>query len=142
MQTLNFLALAFLPPLISGPLPAMLVFRMASNRNWRMQLPLAILLAIVLNLIAFAVILSNFDGFLPSGFFACSLTPIVAIATLIVSLRLSRRTHPDLDANPMQRRWLRLCLVAFSALQIFTVTILVLIAPALCDTGIRTCANQ
>lgn len=141
MQTLTFLALAFLPPLISGPLPAMLVFRIAAGPNWRRQLPLAILLAIILNLIASAVIISNLDGLLPPGFVACSLTPIVAVITLIVSLRLSRRTHPDLDANPSQRRWLRLSLVAIPALQILFVTTLVLIAPALCDTGIRTCAN-
>lgn len=142
MQTLVFLALAFLPPLISGPLSAMLVFRMASGLNWRRQLALAILLAMILNLIAFAVIISNLDGLLPSGFFACALTPIAAVATLIVSLRLFREADPDPNANPMQRKWFRLSLVAIPVLQVLMVTTLVLVAPALCDTGIRTCSNQ
>ena len=118
------------------------VLRMASNRNWRMQLPLAILLAIILNLIAFAIIISNSDGLLPSGALACGLTPIAALATLIVSLSLLRRTDPDPNANPMQRRWLRLSLLAIPALQILMITTLVLIAPALCNTGIRTCTDQ
>jgi len=142
MQTLIFLFLAFLPPLISGPLPAILVLRIASGANWRRRLPLMALLAIILNLIAFAIMISELDGFLPPGFVACGLTPIVAVATLIVSLRLLRRTESDLDADPMQRRWLQLSLVAIPALQILTVIILIIIAPALCNTEIRACTNQ
>ena len=139
MQALVFLALSFLPPLISGPLPAMLAFRMMSGTNWRRQVPLAILLAIILNLIAFAFIISNLDGLLPPGFVACVLTPITAVVTLIVSLRLFRRTDPGPNADPMQQRWLRMSLVAIAALQILMIVILVLIAPALCETGIRNC---
>jgi len=142
MQALVFLALSFLPPLISGPLPAMLVFRMVSGPNWRRQLPFAILLAIILNLIAFAFIISNLDGLLPPGFVACVLTPIAAVVTLIVSLRLFHRTDPGPNVDPMQQRWLRMSLVAIAALQILMVVILVLIAPALCETRIRTCTSS
>jgi hypothetical protein len=67
--------------------------------------------------------------------------PIVALATLIVSLRRLRRTAPGLRADPMQRRWLRLSLVAIPVLQVLVVTILVLVAPALCGTFLRTCPN-
>ena len=142
MQTLLFLAVAFLPPLISGPLPAMLVFRMAAGLNWRRTLPLAVLLAIILNFIAFAAIVSNLDGLLPPGFFACMLTPVAAVATLIVSLGRFRRADAGRGADPMQRRWLCVGLVAIPVLQVLMVTILVLIAPALCGTVLRTCTGQ
>jgi len=141
VDTLIFLAIAILPPLVAGPLPAMLVFRSGSGPNWRRQLPLAILSALVLNLIACAVIISNLDGLLPPGFFACSLTPIVAVATLSVSLQRFRRAGSDPEANPIQRKWLRLSLVAIPAFQMFTLAILVLVAPALCEAGLRTCTN-
>ena len=142
MQTLLFLVIVFLPPLISGPLPAMLVFRMAAGLNWRRTLPLAILLAIILNFIAFAAIVSNLDGLLPPGFFACMLTPVAAVATLIVSLGRLRRIDSGPEADPMQRRWLRLSLVAIPVLQMLMLTILVLVAPALCGTALRTCTSQ
>jgi hypothetical protein len=141
MQTLVFLAIAFLPPLICGPVPAALVFRMAPGLNWRRNLSLAVLLAIILNLIAFAVIVSNLDGLLPPGFFACVLTPIAAVATLIVSLGRLRRIDAEPGADPMQRRWLRLSLVAIPVLQVLMVTILVLVAPALCGTTLRNCTS-
>ena len=91
MQTLVFLAIVILLPLITGPVPAALAFRVAPGLNWRRALPLIVLLAVVLDLIAFVVIVSNLDGLLPPGFFACVLTPIAAIATLIVSLLRLRR---------------------------------------------------
>jgi hypothetical protein len=140
MQALVFLALSFLPPLISGPLPAILVFRMASGPNWKRQLPLAILLAIILDLIAFALIISNLDGLLPPGFVACTLTPIAAVLTLIVSLRLFRQADPGSNVDPMQQKWLRVGLVAIATLSILMAVILVLVAPALCGTWIRNCA--
>ena len=142
MQTLIFLAIAFLPPLITGPAPAMLVFRVAQSLNWRRALPLAILLAIILNLIAFTVIVSNLDGLLPPGFFACMLTPVVAVATLIFSLGRLGRTAADPGVYPMPHRWLRLSLVAIPVMQMLMLTILVLIAPALCGTTLRTCTSQ
>ena len=142
MQTLVFLAIAFLPPLISGPVPAALVFRVAPGLNWRRALPLMVLLAVVLDLIAFVVIASNLDGMLPPGFFACVLTPIVAVATLIVSLGRLRRIGAGPGADPMRRSWLRVSLVAIPILQMLMLTILVLVAPALCGTALRTCTSQ
>jgi hypothetical protein len=142
MQTLIFLAIAFLPALICGPVPAMLVFRVGPGLNWRRGLPLAVLLAAILNLIAFVVIVSHLDGLLPPGFFACLLTPLAALVTLIVSLRWLRRTDPAVPADPIQRRWLRLSLVAIPVLQMLMITILILIAPALCGTVLRTCTSQ
>jgi membrane protease YdiL (CAAX protease family) len=141
MQILIFLVLAFLPALISGPLPAMLVFKMASGLNWRRQLLLAFLLAIILNLIAFTMILSNLDGFLPSGAVSWGLTLIVSIATLIVSLCLLRRKVTDPDINPIRRKWMRLTLIAIPVLQILMITTLLIIAPSLCNTGFRTCTD-
>jgi hypothetical protein len=41
----------------------------------------------------------------------------------------------------MQRRWLRLSLVAIPVLQVLMVTILVLVAPALCGTTLRNCTS-
>ena len=139
MQALVFLALSFLPPLISAPLPALLVFRMASGPNWKRQLTLAILLAMILDLIAFALIISNLEGLLPPGFVACTVTPIAAVLTLIVSLRLFRKTDPGPNGDPMQQRWLRVGLVAIAALPILMSAILVLVAPALCGTWMRNC---
>jgi hypothetical protein len=141
MQTLLFLLIVFLPPLISGPVPAALVFRVAPGLNWRHALPLTVLLAVVLNIIAFVVIVANLNGLLPPGFFACVLTPVAAIATLIVSLGRLRRTDAGPGADPMQRKWLRVSLITIPLLQVLMVSILVLIAPALCGTALRTCTN-
>jgi hypothetical protein len=142
MQTVLFLAVVFLPPLISGPVPAALVFRVAPGLNWRRALPLAVLLAVVLNIIAFVVIVSNLDGLLPPGFFACVLTPIAAIVTLIVSLLRLRRIGAGVEVDPIRRRWLCVSLVSIPVLQVLMLAILVLVAPALCGTALRTCASQ
>ena len=142
MHTLLFLAVAFLPPLISGPVPAALVLKVAPSLNWRRALPVAVLLAVVLNIIAFVVIASNMDGLFPPGFFACVLTPIAAIATLIVSLLRLRQIEAGPEADPVRSRWLRVSLAAIPLLQVLMVTILVLIAPALCGTILRTCTGQ
>ena len=142
MQTLVFLAIVILLPLITGPVPAALAFRVAPGLNWRRALPLIVLLAVVLDLIAFVVIVSNLDGLLPPGFFACVLTPIAAIVTLIVSLVRLRRIDAGLEGDPIRFRWLRLSLVAIPVMQMVMVTILVLIAPALCGTFLRTCTSQ
>ena len=75
------------------------------------------------------------------GFFACMLTPIAAFATLIVSLGRFRRTALGPGADPIQQKWLRLSLVAIPLLQMLMLTILVLIAPALCGTALRTCTS-
>jgi len=141
MQTLFFLSLAFLPPLISGPLPSMLVLRLASGSDWRRSLFLIALLTIILNLAAVTMIIFGLDDFLPPGAIACSLTPVVAIITLILSLRSLRRIASDLGVNAVQNKWLQLSLVAISALQILTAVILIIIAPALCNTGIRDCPD-
>ncbi len=141
MDTLTFLALAILPPLIAGPVPAALAFRSVSGQDWKRRLPLAILSAIALNLIAGAIIVFSLEGLLPAGFFACSLTPVAAGATLMISLRYFRRAVSGPDGDSTQRRWLRLSLVAIPALQMLTGTMVVLIAPALCSWGVRTCAN-
>jgi hypothetical protein len=141
MQTLFFLSLAFLPPLISGPLPSILVLRFGLGENWRRHLLLIALLTIILNLGAAAIIIFGLDDFLPPGAIACSLTPIVAIVTLIISLRSLRRIASDLNVNPVQGKWLQLSLVAISTLQILMVIILIIIAPALCNTGIRDCPD-
>jgi hypothetical protein len=144
MQILLFLAIACLPPLISGPLPALLAFApegVAPRLTWRWRLSLVILSAILLNLIAFYVIVSNLDGLLPAGFFACMLTPVAAVATLIVSLGRLRRTGAGQGADPTQRKWLRVSLIAIPLLQVLMVGILVLAAPALCGTALRTCTN-
>jgi hypothetical protein len=142
MQTLIFFATALLPPLISGPLPAMLVFTLggvSTGLNWRRKLALAIFLAIVLNLVACAVIIFNLNGLLPPGLLACVLTPIAALATLIVSLLLFHRSDPGSQANPIQRKWLHRSLVAIPLLQVLMLGILVLIAPALCGTSMHIC---
>ena len=142
MQTLVFLAIAFLPPLISGPVPAMLVLRVTPSLNWRRALTVAGFLAVVLNIIAFAMIASNMDGLIPPGFFACVLTPIAALATLIVSLVRLRQIDAGPEVDPVRSRWLRVSLVAIPVMQVLMVTILVLIAPALCGTTLRSCTSQ
>jgi len=145
LQSLLFWVFVFLPPLISGPLPAVLVFASAGaapRPHWRRKLSLAILLAVILNLAAFAAILFNLAGLLPAGLFAGGLIPLTALATLIVSLLRFRRTAADPQADPLQRKWLRRCLVAVPLLQMLMLAVLVLLAPALCGAGIRPCSNQ
>jgi len=141
METLSFVIFALLPPLISGPLPAILWFRMGRSQNWRWMLPLVAFFAIVLNIGAAALIVVNLEGFLPAGFLACALTPIAALATLLLSRLLVHRGSQSLPENTIQRRWLRVGIFAIPALQLFTVATLVLIAPSLCAMGIRSCTE-
>ncbi len=141
MANLYYAIFALLPPLISGPLPAILWFKLGSSQSWKWQMPLAALLAIALNLIASVLILANLDGFLPPGFFACALTPITALATLLLSRKLARRSYQALSESAAQRRWLQFGIFALPALQLINVTIVVLIAPALCTLGIRPCSD-
>jgi hypothetical protein len=144
MQIVLFLAIAFLPPFISGPLPAMLALAPeggAPRLTWRWRLCLVSLSAILLNLVAFWVIASHLDGLLPPGFFACMLTPIAAVATLIVALGRLRRKDASQAADPMQRKWLRVSLIAIALLQVLVVSILAVIAPALCGTALRVCTT-
>ena len=137
-----FFFLVFLPPLISGPLPTVLLFKMVSGPNWRRWLLLVIFSIILLNVISFGMVISNLEGLISPGFIACGLTPIMAVATLIVSLYVYKRGKADPCADPMQRKWLRFCLIAIPVLQMFMMTTLVLISPSLCNSGIRTCTNK
>lgn len=134
-----FLALVFLPPLIAGPLPAMLIFRMAPGPNWRRNLFLLFLLTIVLNLVALVMIIIGLDDFLPPGALACTLTPVASLIALIDFLIRLRRTDSDPDADPIQRRWMRVSLVAILPMQVIMLMILIIFAPLLCDLGIRPC---
>jgi hypothetical protein len=139
MQSLLFWVFVFLPPMISGPLPAVLVFRAASGLNWRRGLLLALLSAVILNLLAFIIINTNLYGLFDSGSLACGLTPLAALATMIFSLRRFRRSAAVQDADSQRQKSLRLSLAAIPLLQILMLTILVLIGPALCTTGLRSC---
>ena len=139
MGTLSFIGLALLPPIISGPLPTFILFRIMQSQNWRAYFPLALVLAIAFNVCAFILMIWNLDGLLPPGFFACLLTPIVGLAMLTASVIASRRGFQAEDAT--QRRWLRVGIIAIPLLQLFTIAIMILIAPSLCGTSIRNCSR-
>lgn len=141
MQMLFFLAKVFLPPLLSGPLPTFFVFKMTAAENWQRRVPIVALLAIISNLAAFAIMIFELDGFLPAGFIACGLTPFAAGTTLIVSLRLLSRAESGADTNPVLNKWLKRSVIAISVLQLLMITILVIVAPSLCGTQIRTCTD-
>jgi hypothetical protein len=141
MQSLSFVVLALLPPLVSGPLPAMIWLWSGRNQNWRLLLPVAAFLTILLNLAASILIVTNLEGFLPSGFFACAVTPIVGLVTLLLSRVLVRRAFQTLPEDDPRRRWLKVGVFAVPVVQLFAVITLVLIAPALCNTGMRSCAE-
>ncbi len=141
MANLYYVVLVLLPPLISGPLPAILWFKLGSSQSWKWQMPLVALLAIALNLVASVLMLTNLDGFLPAGFIACALTPITAPATLLLSRALARRNYPALSESTAQRRWLQVGVFALPALQLLNVAIVILIAPVLCTLGIRACSD-
>jgi len=140
METLLFIVLALLPPILSGPLPALVLFRIMQSKNWRGRFSLWLLLAIALDACASALMILNSDDLLPAGFFACSLTPVAALATFVASLILSRRGYPVAE-DSSRRRWLRVGIIAIPLLQLFTLVLMVLIAPALCGTGIRNCSR-
>lgn len=141
MQSLSLVILVLLPPLISGPLPAIIWLWLGFNQNWRRLLPLAAFLTLILNAAASVLIVANLEGFLPSGFFACAVTPIVGLITLLLSLAFIRRTFRTIPENSLQRRWLKVGVLAIPVVQLFTMAMLVLIAPALCAIGIRSCPD-
>ena len=119
----------------------MIWLRSGRSQNWRRLLPLAAFLTIILNLTASILIVTHLDGFLPSGFFACALTPIFGLVTLLLSRAFVRRAVHSLPADDLRRRWLKVGVFAIPVVQLFTVITLVLIAPALCTTAIRSCAR-
>lgn len=141
MQLLIFLTKVILPPLLSGPLPTLLVFKLTAAENWRRQMPVVALLAIISNLAAFTIMIFELDGFLPSGFIACVLTPFVAVVTLIVSLRSLGQTGSGLDVNLIKNKWLKISFFGITVLQILMIVTLIVIAPSLCETEIRTCTD-
>jgi hypothetical protein len=124
---------------MSGPLPAIIWLWAGRHQNWRRLLPLAALSTIILNVVASVLIITNLEGSLPSGFLACAVTPIVGLITLLLSRIFVRRTFQTLPDNALQRRWLQVGIVAIPVVQLFTVTTLILIAPALCTLGLRSC---
>lgn len=139
MGFLSFVIFVLLPPFLAGPLPTYLWLKMGSSPNWRWQLPVAALLAVALNLGAAALIVANLEGLVAAGFFACMLTPITALVTVLLSRISFRRGYLTQPENVIQRRWLQGGIVAIAVLQIGMVTTVVLIAPSLCTLGLRTC---
>ena len=140
METLLFIILAILPPFISGPLPTLVLFSIMQSKNWRWRFFLWLLLAIALNGCAYILMIESSDGLLPPVLFACSLTPIVALATFVASLIALRRGYQAAE-DSSRRRWLRVGIIAIPLLQLFTLAIMILIAPALCGTSIRNCSR-
>jgi TctA family transporter len=136
---LEFITLAVLYPLLTGPVAALVYLRIL-RQNHRTALVwfwLCLLIANSLGFVYLAVITG--EGLLEPGFFSCLFTPVFSLASgLVIRLGRSRMNQELSDQPYMKSRWLR-GVIFIPLLQILTVGVFTLLAPYLCEIGLRSC---
>ena len=96
--------LIFLPPIISGPIPAVVfaIIVVKAKLRWPLLVFWALMLAI--SLAAFATMACSFGHAFPgAGFFAFLLTPIAAIISLAILLMSTKAVRRRLGNNRQQQ---------------------------------------
>ncbi|MEJ2150280.1 MAG: hypothetical protein P8Z40_12470 [Chloroflexota bacterium] len=141
MNKVIFLVSILLYPIISGPVATLaFIIILRLRKQWAMVLFWLSLVA--LNVAGFFYLaLTLGDFFAGPGFFACMITPIFAIVTVLVSRLLVRRLHQAIGGDDKRQRWLTVGTLLIAFLQIATVFALALLAPWLCEIGIRNCSE-
>jgi hypothetical protein len=136
---LKFFTLAVLYPLLTGPVAALVYLRILRRTHTTALLWfwLCLLVANSLGFIYLAVITG--EGLLEPGFFSCLFTPVFSLASVLV-IRLGRsRMNQELSDQPYMKARLLQGVILIPLLQILTVGLFTLLAPYLCEIGLRSC---
>ena len=136
---LEFITLAVLYPLLTGPVAALVYLRIL-RQNHRTALVwfwLCLLIANSLGFVYLAVITG--EGLLEPGFFSCLFTPAFSLVSVLM-IRLGRsRMKEELSGQPNMKARLLQGVIFIPLLQILTVGVFTLLAPYLCEIGLRSC---
>jgi hypothetical protein len=141
MNIVGFIVSTLLYPVLSGPVAAfVLVIVLRQAKRW--ALALFWLLVVALNVAGFFCLAVTLGDFFPGpGFFSCAITPILAVLTALVPRLLARRIHQLIGDDTRRKRWLAAGTLLIAALQVGTVFSLLLLAPWLCEIGVRDCSE-
>jgi hypothetical protein len=124
-------ALLFLPPLISGPIPAAAFITIIKTKH-RWPLLLFWVLVLIVDLIAIATMACSFGhAFFGPGFFALLLTPIAAIISLAILLSSAKAVRQTLDGNKQRQIWHIVGIVVIPSLQLLIAAVLPLVQETL-----------
>lgn len=136
---LEFITLAVLYPLLTGPVAALVYLRIL-RQNHRTALVwfwLCLLIANSLGFVYLAVITG--EGLLEPGFFSCLFTPAFSLVSVLM-IRLGRSyMNQELIGQPYMKSRLLQGVIFIPLLQILTVGVFTLLAPYLCEIGLRSC---
>jgi hypothetical protein len=139
LAALNFIALALLYPLLTGPVAALVYLRILRHGRsitliwfW-----LCLLTTNILGFIYLAVITEG--GLLDPGFFSCFFTPAFSISSVLVIRLGNLRMNEEFRDQPSMKSRLLLGAILIPLMQILTIGIFALLAPYLCEIGLRSC---
>ena len=139
LVTLYFFISVLIYPILTGPIAAWIYLRIIANNNHRQNLAYWLLLLIA-NFAGFWFLALNLsDWLIAPGFFSCLFTPISAVLTALILRIGGRQLLPEGETASSGRIWLPIGFIGIPALQIFTVGLYGLLAPYLCEIGVRTC---
>ena len=128
-----------IPPLISGPGAAVLfVAAIKSKRRWVLPLFWVALLALDFATTAWVALSRDFLG--PSDF-ACMLTPVLAVVTLLALGLARKRVDRHLGEDEGRRKWYEVGMVVIPSLQITMMQLMLMLETVLCELGIITCSD-
>jgi len=131
MDTVAFYLSALLYPVVSGPLAAFFLIR-ALQRGARRMLFIFWPALVVAHGLGFVFLATTKGDLLPgAGFFSCLVTPIFAVATALALRIFARRKVDALALDPWCKGWMTAGTVAIPLLQLLTLFVFVLLAPAL-----------
>ena len=141
LVTLYYYVSVLIYPILTGPIAAWVYLRLL-KKNSRRQILFFWPLLLAVNFIGFWFLSFNLsDWLIDPGFFSCLLTPISAVLTALILRVGGLRLPPDEDTASSSRPWLTIGFIGIPALQIFTVGLYGLLAPYLCEIGLRSCVQ-
>jgi hypothetical protein len=136
---LEFITLAVLYPLLTGPFAALVYLHILHHDRpaWVYWFWLGLLVANGLGFIYLAVITG--EGLLEPGFFSCLFTPAFSLVSVLMIRLVSSCMNQELIGQPYMKSRLLQGVILIPLLQILTVGVFTLLAPYLCEIGLRTC---
>ena len=126
------------PPTLSGPATAVAFYRVIQRRERRLLRLFWILLPVV-NIASMTWIAFTMGDVFGSGDLACLLIPFSALLTAFVLILLRKRVSVAVGDEAQWLGSYRLGTVLIPVFQLVTMFVLMVVAPLLCEWGVRTC---
>jgi hypothetical protein len=130
-----------IPPILAGPAAAVAMIWVTRRRE-QAFLRLFWVLLPVLNLISAYWMAVTMGEFIGPGGLACMLTPFAALVGALILVLSRRRVLIDVEDEPRWRRAYRLGTLLIPILQLSMIVVLGILAPRLCELGLRTCSDR